>query len=241
MNELKDTLEILRQRIPIGLRHGQALLKKADGDLGKAEKQFVKEMIAVTISKTGVEPEVAFRHLTKNNFDIGLTIKSIDEERYTLTELILRKFKDKKEQALDEIAFAVEEKYNLKRNYFWLILDGLKDLPSEIYCFMTTMDWLNYESWEDFQDALSINLDIVTEQIEINLRLPGLANSLRQAGNIQRLVYEKNKDPANYQKASNQLRKNKDYQKCAQEFITQRILVIDRLYELVQNNIARFP
>lgn len=115
----------------------------------------------------------------KSNFDIGLTVKSIDEERYTITELILRKYKDKKKGALDKIVFTVEEQYRLKRN-FWLNFDCLKNLPLEIYCFMTITEWLNYESWEDYRIALSFNLDVVAEQIDIKWGLSGLSNSLIQ-------------------------------------------------------------
>jgi hypothetical protein len=93
--------------------------------LEKAEMKFREEMAAIIISKTGVTADVANKHLTKSNFDIAATIKNIDEERYTFTELVLRKFKDKKEDALGEIAYAIEEKYNLKRE-FWLNFNTLK-------------------------------------------------------------------------------------------------------------------
>ncbi|MFC4818026.1 hypothetical protein [Flavobacterium sp. GCM10023249] len=244
MNEIyKDKLEILRQRIPIGLRHGLKLLEKVEGDLEKAENQFAEEMVALTIAKTGVQSDVAIRHLTNNNFDISLTIKSIDEERYTLTELIIRKYKDKKEDALDKIVFAIEDQYNLKRN-FWLNFDHLKSLPPEIYCFMTIMEWLNYESWEDYQIALSFNLDLVAEQIDIKLGLSDLANSLKRAEQILTLIYEKyevRNDHNNYSKATNELREDKDFQKTENEFKEKRPKLIDRLYELVQTNVDKFP
>lgn len=243
MNYYKDKLEILRQRIPVGLQHGLTLLEKADGDLEKAEKQFQDEMVSLTINKTGVGTDVAIRHLMKNSFDIGLTVKSIDEERHTLTELFLRKYKNKKEEALNKIMHAIEEKYHLKRN-FWLIFDDLKELPSEIYCFLTTMEWLNYENWEDFDTALSFHLNIITEQIEQVFSLPELANSLREANNIQRLIYEKNKtgkDIQNYTDARNKLPDNKAYQKCEEDFKTQKPLLIDRLYEFVKTNIDKYP
>lgn len=244
MNELyKDKLEVLRQRIPIGLRHGLTLLEKVDGDLDKAEKQFKEEMVALTIEKTGVKPNVAIKHLTKNNFDIGLTIRSIDEERYSVTELILRNFKDKKEDALDKIYLAVEEKHTLERD-FWLNFDNLRNLPPEIHCFMTTMEWLNYESWEDYQNALSFNLNIVTEQIDKNLGLPELADSLKKAERLLKLAYEKyeaNKEHNNSLKAINDLQEDKDFQKTENEFKTQRPILIDRLYQLVKANIDKFP
>lgn len=180
MNELyKDKLEVLRQRIPIGLRHALTLLEKFEGDLDKSEKQFHEEMVTLIVTKTGVTEGVATRHLMKHSFDIASTIKSIDEERYTLTELILRKFKNKKEDALGNIAYAIEKKHSLKRN-FWLDFDNLKALPSELYCFLTIVEWLDYESWENYQSALSFHLDIVAEQLETKLGFADLANSLRK-------------------------------------------------------------
>ena len=237
----KDKLELLRQRIPIGLRHGLTLLEKVEGDLEKAEQLFIKEMLALITSKTGVEQEVAIRHLTQSKFDIDLAIKSINEERYTLTTLILRK--NKPEEALGKIVLAVEDKYHLKRD-FWLSFEQLKNLPPEIYCFMTIMEWLNYESWEDYLSALSFNLDLVTKQIDIKLALSDLSSSLRKAKSILTLTYEKydvRKDQSNYIKATEVLQKDKAFQAYENEFKLQRPMLIDQLYNLVQNNIDKFP
>jgi hypothetical protein len=239
----KDKLEILRQRIPIGLRDGLTLLEAFDGDLEKAEVKFREKMVAIIISKTRVTTNVAIRHLTKCNFDIAATIKNIEEELYTFTELVLRKFKDKKEDALYKIAYAIEEKYNLRRE-FWLDFDTLKNLPSEVYCCMATLEWLNYENWEDYQSALSFNLDIVTDQIGNKLGLTELANSLKQAKDIQILIYTQygiDKGIQNYVAASNELQNNKEYEKYSNVYVTQRPTLIDRLYELVKNNIDKFP
>jgi hypothetical protein len=244
VNEVyKDKLEILRQRIPIGLRHGLTLLESLDGDLEKAEVKFREEMVAIIISKTGVTADVAIKHLTKNNFDIAATIKDIDEERYTFTELVLRKFKDKKEDALDKIAYAIQEKYNLKKE-FWLNFNTLKELPSELYCLMAIWEWLNYESWEDYGSALSFNLDIVADQIGNKLGLTELANSVKQAKDIRTLIYTRyriDKGIKDYVAASNELQRHEEYKKYENVYVTQRPMLIDRLYELVKNNIDKFP
>ena len=244
MNEkFKDELTILRQRIPVGLRHGLTLLEKVNGDLEKAEKLFQDEMVSLIINKTGITSESAVNHLIKSKFDISRTIRSINEERYTLTELILRRQKDNKEDALNKIMPLVEKKYHLKRE-FWLDFDGLSALPSEIYCFMTIMEWLNYEGWEDYEHALSFNLNIVTEQIKNQLALTDLANSLHQANNIQISVYTKyetSKDIKHYINARNELSEHEEYQKCVNEFKKQRPILIERLYELVKNNIDKYP
>ena len=242
MNQIhKDKLEILQQRIPIGLRHGLILLEKFDGDLNKVEKHFKEEMITLTRAKTGVKSNIAIRHLIKNNFDISLTIKSIDEERYTLTELIIKK--NKKEDALDKIFSAVKEQYDLDEN-IWLNFDQLKNLTPEIYCFITTMEWLNYESWEDYEIALSYDLNVVADQIENKLGLSELANSLKKAERLITFVFEKyevKEHLNNYLKAKNKLREEIGFQKTENTFIMQKPILIDRLYELVKNNIEKFP
>ncbi|MDF7819814.1 hypothetical protein P1X15_19490 [Runella sp. MFBS21] len=244
MNEIyKHKLEILRQRIPIGLRHGLTLLEEVEGDLEKAEKHFVEEMVVLTISKTGVTSDAAIRYLTKSNFDIGLTIKRIDEERYTLTELIIRKYKDKKEEALDKVYLTIEEKYNLERD-FWLNFGYLKNLPSEIYCFVAIMEWLNFEEREGYQNALSFNLDIVVQQIDKKLDLSELMHSLKKAENILVLVYEEydaKKSYKNYSRATHDLRNNKGFQEVENGFKEQKQILINRLYEFVQNNVDKFP
>jgi hypothetical protein len=172
-----------------------------------------------------------------------LTIKSIDEERYTLTELILRRYRDKKEEALERIMHAVEETKAIERKY-WLNFQDLKILSNEVFCLLAVMEWLNYESYENLEVALSFELEIITEQLENKLALPYLANSLRQASEIQRLAYKKNetsKGIDNYIKAANQLRENKEYEKYKNVYQEQRPLLIDRLYELVTINIDKFP
>ena len=86
-------LEILRQEFPIGIRHALKLLEQHEGSIEKAKKQFQDELIDLVIAKTQVNLETAKRHLVKNRFDMSLTLKSIDEERYSLTERILKKYK----------------------------------------------------------------------------------------------------------------------------------------------------
>lgn len=251
MNNIhKDKLMILRQRIPIGLRDGLLLIEKVNGDLEKAEAQFKAEMVTLAINKTGVTADVATSHLVKSNFDITLAIKrikdelkSIEDARYTVTELIIRYHKNKKEDALDKIMSAVEERFNLKRD-FWLSFDDLKELPGEVYSFMVIMEWLNYEDYEGYDYALSFNLDLVTEHMKDQLALTDLVNTLQQAYNLKTQIFSKNetgKDFKNYISASNELQQHEEYKKCEEYFIRQRPLLIERLYEFVESNITCYP
>lgn len=249
-NNLKDKLMLLRQRVPVGLSDGLLLLEAVDGNLEKAEEQFKAEMIALAVNKTGVTTEVAASHLIKCNFDITLAIKrikdelkSIDDARYTVTELILRDNKNNKEDTLYKIMCAVEERFDLKRDS-WLSFDGLKVLPREVYGFMVIMEWLNYEDYEGYDYALSFHLDLVIKHLKDQLVLTDLANSLQQASDLKYVVFAKNetgKELHNYINASNELREHEEYKKCEGFFKSQRPLLLERLYELVKSNVALYP
>jgi len=243
MSEMyKDKLEILQQRIPIGDRQGLALLEKAEGNTDKAEKYFTEEHILIILNKTGIPSEIALHHLRENNFDIKQTIKIIETKYFTATELILKKDRDK-EEALDKIFSAIVKKYDWKRN-FLNDSNKIKDFPIELYSFVTVMEWLYFENWEDFESALFHHLDIVTEQMRNKLNLPEIADALEKARSIAHYFYEKNetsKDHNNYVKATNELRNNKEFIAAEEKFNLLKPLLEERLYELVKNNIEKFP
>jgi hypothetical protein len=80
--------------------------------------------------------------------------------------------------------------------------------------------------------------------IKNQFALTDLADSLQHANDIQTIVYVKHeakRDFQNYINAGNELRKNKEYQKCEEDFKKQRPLLIERLYEFVKNNAAQYP
>lgn len=243
MSEPKDIkLEILMQRIPVSHKQGEKLLEKVKGDLEEAEKNYVEESVAQVCTKTGVKSEIALKHLIDCNFDIRLTIESINENVYTSTERITRKYSAKKEKALDEIFLEVINKYNIKKK-FWISPEDLKQLPTEIYGFIVIMEWLNFESWENYQSALLFNIQKFTEQIDLKLSLFEISNSLRKAEDVVVQVYDKLEvdDSNKYVEATNELMKNKEFVEAESKFREQRKLIIDKLYEFVQDNISKFP
>lgn len=237
----KDKLEILQQRIPIGERQGLILLEKAEGNTDKAEKYFTEERISIIVNKTGIPSEIALHHLQKNNFDIKQTIKTIEEKYFTTTELILKKDYDK-EEILDKIFSAIIKKYDWEGGFR---KDNKKEnISNELFCFVTVMEWLYFENWENFENALFRHLDIVTEQMRTKLNLPQLADYLEKAQNISNSFYEKyetSKDHNNYVKATNELRNNKEFIAAEEKFILLKPLIEERLYEFVKNNIEKFP
>ncbi|MCY1663655.1 hypothetical protein [Chryseobacterium sp. SL1] len=106
------------------------------------------------------------------------------------------------------------------------------------------MEWLYFENWENFESALFNHLDMVTEQMRTKLNLPQLADYLEKARSITNSFYEKyetSKDHNNYTKATNKLRKNKEFITTEEKFTLLKPLLEERLYEFVKNNIEKFP
>ena len=240
--QYKEELDLLRQQIPIGIRHGLNLLTKSNGDINHARRLFENEMIEVVIAKTSVSPEIAEKHLLASEYDIAKALASVDEERFTLSERILQKTKGNKELALDLIGGNLEDAKKLKRNY-WLKLDELEGLSPVQYCLLVVKEWLDYEDYEGFDDAIYFYADIVAQQIEEQLLLPELANGLRIARKLGDELFEQHKRKGSAKKlplVSSQLNENPVYISSRNRFKNSRLLLIDRLYDLVVNNVDQF-
>jgi hypothetical protein len=229
----KVKLEILRQRIPVGLRHGLTLLEKVNGDVEQAEKLFQQEMISLVISKTGVKEDIATRHLIKNNYDINLALKSIDEESYSLTERILRRYRNK-EEALTTLVSAVEREHKLVRK-FWLDIEDMQKLPQEVFCLLMIMEWLLYADYEGLDNAINFYCNEAIEQIERTLQLPEIAKIIRDAKEIHESQLEAQ------QIKERGLNRTPEFRRQADLFNEQTPLLIDTLYEFVKKHINQFP
>lgn len=225
MNETsKQQLSLLRQRIPVGLTAGLKLLEKTGGDINNAVLLFRDEILQTLVNKLGLPEDVIQRHLINNNYDIDATVKSIDEERFTFTERILKRYKNK-EEALDKITFAVLEQHKVYRSG-WLDFKQLTGFPTEVYCLVVITEWLLYVDYEGLDVALSFRLEETCEQLETVLYLSSLAEALRQAGELASVQ---------------ELRESEIYRQCEHLYKEQRDLVINRLYNLVKANLQLFP
>ena len=232
----KDKIAILRKRIPVGLHHGLTILKMTDGDVEKSEKIFQEECTTLIADKTSVSKEDAFRHLLKNKFDISLTLKSINEERFSISERILLKYKDK-EEALAVLAQTIEETKKLTRN-FWLNSDELQHLEPELFCLVVIIEWLNYENWEDLNSAIYFSLDIVIEQIEKQLLLPEIAQTLQRTKEIHEQQFAEQKIML---ETIGAIGFTPEFDKQNDLYHAQRPLLIDTLYDFVKRHIEKYP
>lgn len=176
--QFKEELDLLRQQIPVGIRNGLNLLDKTNGDINLARALFEDEFTEIVVGKSSVSREIAQKYLVAANYDIAKTFVSIDDERFTLPERILRKAKGNKERALDLLGQNLEDAKGITRKY-WLTLDELQGLSTVQYCLLVVKEWLDYEDYEGFDYALYFYLDIAATQIETQLLLPEVAGYLR--------------------------------------------------------------
>lgn len=235
----KEQLHLLRQQIPIGIRQGIQLLNQTNGDVGKARQLFEAAVIETIIQKTSVSADIARKNLVTHNYDIPQTIASINTGRFTLSERILQKSKDKKEDALTLIMQSIEATSNIQRK-FWLPLEELAYLPSPVYCLLVLHEFLSYEDWEGFGSAIYFHPGIVTAQLETLPGLEFIANHLREAKRRSDEIYQqyKGKQPS---EISNKVADDAAFCRHQAGFETAKPLIIDRLYSLVVENIGLFP
>ncbi|MBO9728983.1 MAG: hypothetical protein J7623_10155 [Chitinophaga sp.] len=240
--EYKEQLDTLRQQMPIGIRHGLELLRKTNGDIVAARTLFEEELIAIIISKTSVSQETAQKHLQAANYDMPKTLVSIDEERFSLPERILRNAKNR-EEALSLLARNLADAKGIKRNY-WLPLDQLQHLSPVQRCLLVVMEWLEYEDYEGFDHGIYFYVDIVVTQHETMLLLPDVAASIRLGRNRSDALMERYKNKPSPGKkqfhVGNVINKDKKFVRTMSIFKENRMLIIDRLYEIATNNIAVF-
>lgn len=245
MEYLKE-INILRSRVPIGIKHALTLLIKTHGDIEQAEMMFEAEMLNLLITKANVDEATAYRHLKKTNYDISAALDKIEEERYTTVELIFRRYKNK-EEALSRIISLVTHEYGVEYEFryeHWADFKSYKKLPKELYCLFVILEWLDYEDYEGYDTALSFDLEIITNEIEKTLGLADMAESLRKAAEIQNKYIMKYDDPQmtidNYIKAVNKRNKDEEFQICMKLFESQRQLLIDKLYDYIKACIEDF-
>ncbi|TWF44885.1 hypothetical protein FHW36_101811 [Chitinophaga polysaccharea] len=236
----QQEVSLLRLQIPIGLRHALQLLNSTNGNIDQAIHQFKAEMIAIVVEKAAIAAEMAAEHLIKCNYDIAKALASIEEERYTLPERILRSKKNDKEGALALLADNLEKEQQLPRNY-WLLLDQLPALTPVQYTLAVVKEWWEYLDYEGFDHAIYFHLGIVASQLETALQLPEIAHCLRAARiRSDELIAHYKKKPVKEVSIHvvNVINADRWFLEQEAAFEAHRGLIVDRLYELVAANLA---
>ncbi|WP_438449619.1 protein YfbN [Escherichia sp. 584] len=179
----------LRKNVPVGIQVARRLLERTGGDVDEAIKLFHIDQINILTAKADVTHQEAENVLLATNYDIAEALRRIDEQRYTLTELILRKNKDAGD-ALNNIALAIEYEWDLKRR-FWFGFADIQLLPPVLQTFMLVYEWHEYVGWEGMECGIFFESDHTHQQLQA-LGLLELAQKMVTA----RIRYDELKDKA---------------------------------------------
>jgi hypothetical protein len=238
MKEELTALSALRKQVPVEMREGLRLLAETHGDVPAAVEQFKADRLALVLSKTGADESLCRQCLEVSRFDIHQTLLQIEDSTYSVSERVLRKYKQPA-QLLGELALVVEQTAQLQRRY-WFRATDLAGLNRPQYALLLIQEWMAYEEWESFPAALSFEMGAVLEVFEQELELPAVVVNLRAA--TQR--YQQIMRTASYQQA---LRQNgyasadPELQQYEEVYQGQRVLIDEKLGQYVRAHITLFP
>ncbi|TGB92564.1 hypothetical protein [Escherichia sp. E2748] len=154
----------LREHVPVGIQSARRLLERTGGNVDEAIKFFHIDQINILTAKVDVTHQEAENVLLATNYDIAEALRRIDEQRYTLTELILRKNKDAGD-ALNKIALAIEYEWDLKRK-FWFSFADIQLLQPVLQTFMLVYEWHEYVGWEGMDCGIFFESDHIHQQLQ---------------------------------------------------------------------------
>lgn len=235
----RHNLQLLRERIPVGLQHGMHLLKRTEGNVELAVRIYTEEVVSLLMHKTGLSSEAATRILVESDYDFGLAVQRAEETFFSLTERILSMYDREKETALDKIVLTVEQTYSLQRTYRFSA-ESLKNLSSSLYSFMIIMEWLYYADGEGFSSALTFQIEEVADSIGRTLGMNELADILTRGAQL-RVVNAMREKESSGVFSSAEFEGEKELQSLEQVFRNSRQTVIDNLYAFVKREIHQFP
>ena len=240
----KEILE-LRKRIPIGIQEGLQLLKKHEGKVELAEKDFIAQRISILQSKHSLHEEVAQAYLSVHNFDIPKCLKKIEEDIYTFTEQILRTNK-KSEDKISLICLRIIEVEGLG-NEHWISLKSLQKLNEASFRLMLINSFLDYCEWEGFSSALmGERTEEVIRVLAKEFPISGVSRIIQEANQIALALYAEaeKKEGDKLSRATSfyvALAANERFKELDEEFEENRDSLYDLLVEFVEQNKAAFP
>jgi hypothetical protein len=142
-----------------------------------ARRQQLTDIVA---AKAGVDAACAARHLALHDDEVAAALRSIDAERYTLTQRLLNKYRRDPEDALQHVALAILQ-------HKQIVMDSVQRagriaaLAPQVAGVVLLAEWLAYVDWEGFDSALYSNIEAVAALIAGELQLPDVAANLLQA------------------------------------------------------------
>lgn len=154
----------LRENVPVGIQAARRLLERTGGNVDEAIKFFHIDQVNILMAKADITHQEAETVLLATNYDMAEALRRIAEQRYTLTELILRKNKNAGD-ALSKIALAIEYEWELKRK-FWFSYADIRTLPPLLQTFMLVYEWQEYVDWEGMNSGIFFESDYVLQQLQ---------------------------------------------------------------------------
>ena len=141
-----------------------------------ARRQQLTEIVA---AKAGVDAACAARHLALHDDEVAAALRSIDAERYTLTQRLLNKYRRDPEDALQHVALAVQQQEQIGTDSV-LRAGRIAALSPPVAGVVMLAEWLAYVDWEGYDSALYANVEAVAAFIDGALELPEVAANLLQ-------------------------------------------------------------
>ena len=229
-------LRALRQRTPIGVRHGLALLQQTNGNVAAAEALFQQELVRVVAHQAQVSEAAARHALGLAGYDVARTLQQLEQVRYSLTQRVLRRYPEPAD-AVRRVADVVEQTHQVPRTY-WLNVAAAQLLPSPLACVLIVQEWLAYEDWEGLEAAVYFHLEVVLAYLDQVLALPQASHALRRVAALEQaqaahrchhLLHTGVYRPAPAAEAA------------GTTFDALRPRIVQGLYELIEQYIERFP
>jgi len=244
-----DIIEILRQRIPVGISYALEVLEKVKWDIEKAEHLIKEEYITILMKKIGVSREKALESLFVNKFDVENSLIEIERQIFSSTELIVRTSNENVEDRINlvlevikrEIESSIDEDQELTVQG-WFNFELLKPLNPYQFCFVAIAEWLSYKSYEGFDYAIEFHTDIVTEHIEKTLLLTEIANSIRICKERKLYFYEKYKNQKDgFILAYNKMREDAVFKANEKYYFDNEKVLIESVHNFIKAHIEHFP
>lgn len=236
MEAYREELRTLRQRAPIGVRHGLALLHQTKGDVAAAEALFQQELARVVAHQAQISEVEAHQALELTGYEVARTLQQLEQAQYSLTQRILRRYREPGD-AVRRVADAVEQTHQVPRTY-WLDVAAAQLLPPPLACVLVVSEWLAYEDWEGLDAAVYFHLETVLAYVDHLLALPQVSHALRHVAVLEQEQAEFRRRQLAYTGAFSPS-PEVEAAHAAVEVLRPRIL--QGLYELIEQHIGLFP
>jgi hypothetical protein len=229
-------LRALRQRTPIGVRHGLMLLQQTQGDVATAEALFQQELTRVVARQAQV-PQATARHaLQQTGYEVARALQQLEQARSSLTQRILRRYRDPAD-AVRRVADAVEQTHQVPRSY-WLDFEAAQQLPAPLACVLVVSEWLAYAEWEGLDVAVYFHLATVLAYCDHLLALPQISQALRQVAALELAQA----DTRRQQLAdTGSFRPGPAVGAASAAFEALQPRLVQRLYEVIDQHVEFFP